>query len=235
MRVETPAGVAFRLTYGTETGGRPAVGFDRSRLDPALLDLAIGAGADVRLGWRVTEVDPAARRLAVSDPDGGPRQIRASVVVGADGPHSVVARAAGVARRAWLAPRIGLTYHLADPDPAATRDARMRVLRDGYVGIAPVAGGRVNIGIVLGGSWREALARDGARAVAAAIVAATPPTDGDPASWRLRRSARHRRGRLAARPSRDATRGTGLAARRRCGRFPRPVHGRRPPSGARLD
>jgi flavin-dependent dehydrogenase len=184
MRVETPAGVAFRLTYGTETGGRPAVGFDRSRLDPGLLDLAIAVGADVRLGWRVTEVDPAARRLTVSDPDGGLRQIRASVVVGADGPHSVVARAAGVARRAWLPARIGLTYHLADPDPAAVRDARMRVLRDGYVGIAPVAGGRVNIGIVLGGSWRGALARDGARAVAAAIVAATPPTDGDPATWR---------------------------------------------------
>ena len=31
----------------------------------------------------------------------------------------------------------------------------MRILRDGYVGIAPVPGGRVNIGIVLGRSWRE--------------------------------------------------------------------------------
>ena len=50
MRVETQGGTAFRLTYGTETGGRPAVGFDRSRLDPALLDLARSAGADVRLG-----------------------------------------------------------------------------------------------------------------------------------------------------------------------------------------
>ena len=32
-------------------------------------------------------------------------------------------------------------------------------LRDGYVGIAPVPGGRVNVGIVLGPSWRAALAR----------------------------------------------------------------------------
>ena len=38
MRVEPPGGTAFRLTYGTETGGPPAVGFDRSRLDPLLLD-----------------------------------------------------------------------------------------------------------------------------------------------------------------------------------------------------
>jgi flavin-dependent dehydrogenase len=77
-----------------------------------------------------------------------------------------------------------LTYHLHDPDPGTERDARMRVLRDGYVGIAPVAGGRVNIGIVLGRSWRAVLARDGARAVADSIVAAIPPTGDDPASWR---------------------------------------------------
>jgi flavin-dependent dehydrogenase len=60
----------------------------------------------------------------------------------------------------------------------------MRVLRDGYVGIAPVAGGRVNVGIVLGRSWRPALVRDGARVVADAIVAAIPATADDPAAWR---------------------------------------------------
>jgi flavin-dependent dehydrogenase len=42
----------------------------------------------------------------------------------------------------------------------------------------------VNIGIVLGSSWRAALARDGARVVAGAIVAAIPSTDEDPALWR---------------------------------------------------
>ncbi len=184
MRVETPGGTAFRLTYGTETGRRPAVGFDRSRLDPALLDLAARAGADIRLGWQVAAVDLAARRLEVREPGGALRSVRATVVVGADGPRSVVARTAGVARPARLPARIGLTYHLTDPDPTVTRDARMRVLRDGYVGIAPVAGGRVNIGIVLGRSWQDGLARDGARAVASAIVRAIPPTDGDPAGWR---------------------------------------------------
>ena len=153
-------------------------------------------------------------RLEVRDPDGATRHVRAGVVVGADGPHSVVARAAGVARAGRLAPRIGLTYHLADPDPTAIRDARMRVLRDGYVGIAPVAGGRVNVGIVLGRSWREALARDGARAVAAGIVAAIPPTADDPAAWRARRPARHGRRRLAARSPRDPSRRPRLAARR---------------------
>jgi flavin-dependent dehydrogenase len=185
MRVETASGTSFRLTYGTEAGGEPAVGFDRSRLDPALLDLAIAAGADVRRGWRVTDADPRTGGLTVRDPSGGARLIRASVVVGADGLHSVVARGAGVARPARLDPRVGLTYHLPDPDPDSCRDARMRVLHDGYVGVAPVAGGRVNVGIVLGRSWRPELRRLGARAVADSIVASIPPIDADPAGWRF--------------------------------------------------
>ena len=132
----------------------------------------------------MTDFDTRTGHLVARDPDGRPTTIRASVVVGADGLHSVVARGAGVARPARLDPRVGLTYHLPDPDPDACRDARMRVLRDGYVGIAPVAGGRVNVGIVLGRSWRSALREQGARAVADAIVAAIPPTDDDPAAWR---------------------------------------------------
>ena len=142
------------------------------------------AGAEIRRGWSVTAVDLDDGALTVRRPDGTPTTLAAAVIVGADGPHSVVAKAAGVARPARLDPRIGLTYHLPDPAPGAPRDARMRLLRDGYVGIAPVAGGRVNIGIVLGRSWRVALARDGARSVADAIVAAIPPTDEDPARWR---------------------------------------------------
>jgi flavin-dependent dehydrogenase len=184
MRVEAADGTAFRLTYGTETGGPAAVGFDRSRLDPLLVERAATAGAQVRAGWMVTAADPGAGRLEVRDPSGRAVFIGASVIVGADGPHSVVARGAGVARPVRLDPRVGLTYHLADTDPNGCRDARMRILRDGYVGIAPVPGGRVNVGIVLGRSWRSALARDGARTVAGEIVAAIPPTAEDPADWR---------------------------------------------------
>jgi flavin-dependent dehydrogenase len=184
MRVETASGTSFRLTYGTERGGEPAVGFDRSRLDPVLLERAWAFGADVRRGWAVTAVDLASGWLEARTPDGDSVVVRAGVIVGADGAHSVVARAAGVARPVRLDPRIGLTYHLPDPDPAGCRDARMRVLSDGYVGIAPVAGARVNVGIVLGRSWQATLARRGARAVADEIVRAIPPTPDDPAAWR---------------------------------------------------
>ncbi len=183
MRVETPGGTTFRLTYGADAGGPPAVGFDRSRLDPRLLELARASGASVRAGWTVTEIEPERRVVAVRHAD-GIAALRADVIVGADGLRSVVARAVGVARPARLAPRVGLTYHLADPGRAAPRDARMRLVRDGYVGIAPVPGDRVNVGIVLGRAWRHDLARRGARAVAGDLVAAIPAADDDPAAWR---------------------------------------------------
>ena len=185
MRVETLRGTSFRLTYGAEDGGAPAVGFDRSRLDPALVELARSAGADVRAGTAVTAVDLDDGRLAWRDGAGRTGSVRATVIVGADGSHSVVARSAGVARPVWLGRRIGLTYHVEDAQPTSARDARMRVLRDGYAGIAPVAGGRVNVAIVLGGSWRTALARDGAEAVTTAIVRAMSTTEDDSALWRV--------------------------------------------------
>ncbi|MDO8484799.1 MAG: NAD(P)/FAD-dependent oxidoreductase [Candidatus Limnocylindrales bacterium] len=187
MRVETPRGATFRLTYGADEGGEPAVGFDRSRLDPALLELAGEAGADVRPGVAVVEASLDVGELTTRGPDGTLARLRASVIVGADGLRSVVARAAAVARPARLAPRVALTFHLEDPEPVAPRDARMCVLRDGYVGIAPVPGGRVNVGIVLGGTWRPALAANGAEAVARSIVEAIPPTADDPAAWRFGR------------------------------------------------
>jgi flavin-dependent dehydrogenase len=184
LRVETARGTSFRLTYGADAGGEPAVGFDRSRLDPALLELAKAAGTDLRLGSTVTALDPSTGRIQVRRPGGVASELQARVVVGADGRRSIVARAAGVDRPTRLEPRVGLTYHLRDPDPTGVRDGRMRLLRDGYVGIAPVAGGLVNVGIVLGRSWRTELAGRGGRAVADSIVAAIPPTRDDPAAWR---------------------------------------------------
>jgi len=184
MRVETPSGTSFRLTYGADAGGAPAVGFDRSRLDPELLELARRAGADVRLGWTATAIDPLEGTLQVRGPAGASASVRAEIVVGADGQRSIVARAAAVDRPSRLGPRIGLTYHLSDPDAAADRDARMRLLRDGYVGVAPVPGGRVNVGIVLGRSWHAQVGERGGRSVAESIVAAIPPIAGDTGAWR---------------------------------------------------
>ena len=190
MRVESSRGTAFRLTYGAETTGETAVGFDRSALDPALLALATAAGADVRCGVAVRTVKPA-------DVAGGPTLIETddealetTVVVGADGPRSIVAGAAGVLRTPALADRVGLTWHVEDEPGDPPKDARMVVLDGGaYCGIAPVPGGRVNIGIVLAGRvWRDRLAADGAAATAERVLRAIPTIPGDPEEWRQARA-----------------------------------------------
>ena len=88
MRVETPGGTTFRLTYGGEAErAAGAVGFDRSGLDDALLRLAQEAGADVRRGTTVVSLD-LPRSAGTREPttlgiEGG-RRIQARVVVGSD-------------------------------------------------------------------------------------------------------------------------------------------------------
>ena len=173
MRVETPGGASFRLTYGDDGSlTAPAVGFDRGALDPALVTLAGARGADVRRGVSVRRIRlPEGRRpgrLELSGPH-GPEPLTARVIVGADGSRSIVARTAGVSRRQRLSDRAGITFHVADT-VAGAHDARMVLFPGGYVGLAPVPGARINVGIVLGGAWRERLRTLGARAVAEGIV-----------------------------------------------------------------
>jgi len=179
MRVETQAGTRFRLTYGDDGSGRAAaVGLDRARLDPHLLGVARQAGVDVREGVTVRDVQNGSATLA----DGG--ALQAEVIVGADGLRSVVARDAGVVRRPPLGDRTALTFHVADPGAGAMRDARMVVFDGGYVGLAPVPGDRVNVGIVLAGRrWKDRLRADGAAAVARSVMAAIPAADDDPVPW----------------------------------------------------
>jgi flavin-dependent dehydrogenase len=191
MRLETPGGALVRLTYGADHGPdarQPtAVGFDRSALDPLLLDTARRVGVDVRLGADVEAIilDPSDRpTVTVRTALDGRTILRPRIVVGADGVRSLVARSAGVARPARLPARIGLSHHRADDRAGQTVDARMRLLDGGYVGIAPVPGDRVNVGIVLGPRWRVPLQTTGAARLADAIVGGIPAADDDPGTWR---------------------------------------------------
>jgi flavin-dependent dehydrogenase len=182
MRVETPDGTQFRLTYGDDGSLRaPAVGWDRPALDGALLELARATGATIHTATTVLGV--RAGRVAVRGP-AGEIEIDTRLVVGADGIRSTVARSFDVARQTWLGDRVGLTFHVADPRPDEPRDARMVLFADGYVGLAPVPGRRVNVGIVLGGAWAARLRADGAERMVAAVLAAIPPAADDPVDWR---------------------------------------------------
>lgn len=185
MRVETPGRAAFRLTYGGSGALRDsAVGFDRGALDPLLLGLAGSAGAEVRAGAAVESVALAdagtrgRRPVRLTTADGG--ALEARIVVGADGGRSLLAATAGVARRSSLGPRVALTFHIPAAEVPRTEpagDARMVVLRDAYVGLAPVPGDRINVGIVLGPSWFRDLRRDGGRVSATRILAQAGVTE----------------------------------------------------------
>src|SRR5262245_41833697 len=170
MRVQSAAGSTFGLTYGGSGAlADSAVGFDRGALDPHLLALAAAAGVEVREGAAVERI-----RLEEPSPQstlrlGSGEEVVARIVVGADGLRSTVARTAGVVRRARLAPRAALTFHV--PDRERRNEARMIVIQDGYVGLAPVPGDRVNVGIVLGHSWFDLLRREGAWPVARRALA----------------------------------------------------------------
>jgi flavin-dependent dehydrogenase len=70
----------------------------RLDLDQILLDGARDAGAEVRLGQRVTEVLREGERVVgvvTVDKEGARTELRAEVVVGADGRHSTIAEAVG--------------------------------------------------------------------------------------------------------------------------------------------
>jgi menaquinone-9 beta-reductase len=186
MRVEAPGGASFRLTYGDDGSvTRPAVGFDRPALDRVMLDAAEAAGAEVRRAATVDKIELAAPRSILRvRTNTGEVVVHARVVAGADGLRSIVARISGVVAQARFGPRVGLTFHVADASPEAPRDARMVVLDGAYCGLAPVPGGRVNVGIVLASeTWRRRLAEAGAKRVASEILAMIPEATDDPAPW----------------------------------------------------
>ncbi len=176
MEVVSTRGTVCRLAYDP-----PAASLDRVRLERALLDRAVAAGARIHEGATVSGL--ATRRhgtdLTVSGSD-GPQRWAARLVVGADGPGSMVARAHGVDRPVRRLRHAGLTVHRDDPEAAAPgtpMTARMTIGEGWYCGVAPVPGGRVNIGLVMSERrLRSSLRTSGsALAVVRDTVSALPP------------------------------------------------------------
>ena len=90
--------VIVRGTYSPVDGIDYALCVRRPGLDSALVDTARAAGAEVREGARVTELIGDAARVAGvrwRDADGGEHELRAPLVIGADGRRSTVARLVG--------------------------------------------------------------------------------------------------------------------------------------------
>jgi len=89
FHVDGPGSKAYPF-YKQETASNV---IDRVGLDERLAALAVDAGADVRPGHTVTAIEAGANRVAVTvkGPD-GVETVEGRIVVGADGPQSIVRR-----------------------------------------------------------------------------------------------------------------------------------------------
>jgi geranylgeranyl reductase family protein len=122
----------------------------RDILDHRILESAVGAGAELRQGCQVTGVERTGGRLTVRYREGdATRSVRAALVVGADGTHSIVARSFGL-----LAddPRYMAVSQRAYVDGIDTRNGEAAFVFDsdlfpGYGWMFPMAGGRANVGV----------------------------------------------------------------------------------------
>ncbi len=158
MTVRAPNGAVLRGDFVAQHGYRAfrdrGLALRRTVLDPILLDCARDAGAEVREGVRVADLvrddDGRVTGVRVLDAHGASSVLNASLIVGADGLHSVVARRLGLARTSRIWPRrIALVAHYENFGDVGDW-GEMHVERGvGYVGLASVEGGLTNVAMVV--------------------------------------------------------------------------------------
>jgi geranylgeranyl reductase family protein len=162
MTVRAPSGRRLRGDFAASHGYRGfrdrGLAIRRHVLDAILLDAARSAGARVIEGTRVVDVVRGAkgRVRGVRTASG---EIAAPIVVGADGLRSVVGRRLGLVRAGRFPRRVALVSHwrgIAD----VGEYGEMHVEREGYVGIAPVDAGLVNVAVVIPASRAAAIRGD---------------------------------------------------------------------------
>ena len=149
MKVFAPAGAAFLADFHAAEAGRWATGLTRIKLDGLLLDKARAAGVDVRERAHVRAVRvERGRAVGVATTIAGVREeLRAPLVVGADGRASVVSRSLGLDVENRLLRRTGLVAHYRG---VRGLDAwgEMHVGAHGYAGLAPLEEGLTNVAFV---------------------------------------------------------------------------------------
>jgi flavin-dependent dehydrogenase len=123
----------------------------REVLDAILLDRARIAGAQVTEGIRVTDIvrNNDGRVVGVSTLDDGvPGEMRAGIVIAADGLRSVIAKRLGLAQTLRWPRRLALVTHYSNVRDVGEH-GEMHVERDGYVGIADVGNGLTTVALVV--------------------------------------------------------------------------------------
>jgi geranylgeranyl reductase family protein len=156
MVIRAPNGARIRGEFAAAHGFRAfrdrGLALRRPVLDSILLERARAAGAEVREGLQVISVlrDPrgAVCGVRVRGSEDGEREIRARLVIGADGLRSTIARRIGVARHALGPRRLAFIGHYRDVE-GMTDYGEMHVDRDGYAGFADVGHGLTNVAVVV--------------------------------------------------------------------------------------
>lgn len=173
MVVRAPSGRQLRGDFAAQHGFRGfrdrGLAIRRRVLDAILLDAARRAGAQVIEHTRVTDVrrDRRGRVGGVVVAGGaGARVLAAPLLIGADGLRSVVGRRLGLIHSGRFPRRMALVSHwrgVADIGDYG----EMHVERDGYVGLAPVDDGLVNVAIVIPASRARDIGSDRGQFVSA--------------------------------------------------------------------
>lgn len=133
LRVFSPAGRAYDVPLD-------GIVIDRDRYERSLADAAVAAGAELWKGTKATALTGDTLETTR-----GP--VRARVVVGADGPKSLVARSLGLAPDPCMA--FGVQYLARGPgfDPELVEMHFGPVARGGYAWVIPKGDGVVNVGL----------------------------------------------------------------------------------------
>jgi flavin-dependent dehydrogenase len=168
MTVRTPDGREIRGLFAGAHRWRAhrdrGLALPRTVLDPILLDAARRAGARVQEGARVHDLLRGANGrvsgVRVTLPDGTDANLESSLVVGADGLRSLVARRLGLSRQSRWPRRIALVTHYRGIAGVGEL-GEMHVEHGGYFGLADVGGGISNVAVVVPASRGRELA-DGA-------------------------------------------------------------------------
>lgn len=192
---------AIDIRYHDGMGPRMAWGLERTAFDAALAAHAVSRGARLlertafeNVIWRDGRLAGATLRTA-----DGRRSVRCRWLVGADGARSRVAQRLGVERWVTAPRRLGMVAHYEGIAELAG-SGEMHVGPGWYVGLAPLAGGRLNVGMALpmnghvprAAEDRFQAAIDGIPAVAARLEGRsrlTPIRGASPIGHRVARAA----------------------------------------------
>jgi geranylgeranyl reductase family protein len=173
MRIVSPDGTSFAGRFSGASAFHPfsehGLALPRERLDHLLAERATRAGAVLleRTRLEALQRQPGGGIAAALRSPGGRRQVRAPLVIGADGLQSRVARWMGVARRGSRR-RVALVAHVTNAIGVGDL-GEMHVARGVYVGLAAVGAGRTNVSVVAdasalppgdpGSRWHALIAR----------------------------------------------------------------------------